>query len=1091
MTLAVESMADVDSLAQNRRRGHDEGQDASHEGHDQQHDSGEPSQSQGDTVKRRKRTRKGDAEKKFECKHEGCGKSYSRAEHLYRHQLNHTPKHIYRCDFPDCYRSFVRQDLCVRHRERHTTHGSQLQKRDNFAHAANTLAVVPPQARNAAPAGNAPNPSCSPTNDPISPYSKQIASGNASGSMSRPRLPGSSSTIHVANAQNYSNSATVPSAGSSSSTSIENHFQPLTPQQQYAAPNPRLKRSDSTSSYTLSPQRQSASMYGVSNRQPVYGKYDGQRYQTTPFSPSELDPINQPSDSSPNLQQRRLSSTGPILSGSTAYMSATGLTTDANLITDQNTYIPQQNLHISSLPQPGYSNPSMTGATSASIANAISSGLNALDPSPGVMVPGSSVSDWDALSSYALPIFGGETLNRSPFAMTDDFTAWLFNEHSNNNSPIAYSNASGMIPNYADPVSAQFQGPYYPSDVALTSYFTNVVQPQHPMSVTSLLDTGPPQSIISEEKRNELLELIQTRFNETNQAAVKKRKDALLDGDLDADWHLLSLRMMQTYIASYWYRTHDQLPILHKPTFSADKTPNLLLLAIMAIGASTLDKGHGHQVTEAASDLANFLAWHIRWEIFMDVDFQPPAKLWVFQTLLLLEICEKLYSTRALHERAHIHHDTTLTLMRRGSSLIGRSAFDSPPSLREDRQNRSATGSGTNSASESGAGEESWAHWIKAEATRRVAFAAFVLDSTHATMFGHSAKMVAHEMRLPLPCDEALWSATSAAEVARVQSSLHSNGVKAIMFLDGLKKTLNGQKVRTNSFGRTILMAGLLSVSWHMNQRDLQVSSLGVAQALGGRDRWRSSLLRSYDNWKRDFDDALAESNPSNYSNAIRQFPMDDDIIFESRTVLHHLAHMASHVDVVDCQIFAGAGRLLGRSITPKDYSTAREKMVERWANKAAARDAAFFALKFLTQVLLSDDGRAVVQHGSVAYMELNEYSARDDFLLNRPWVIYFAALVVWSYGYALDGAINAPVPELSTPDERRKDMYEFLDRVGGVRTPEELLHVHDRNRCMGLLMILQETFSYTRWELLHEAANLLGSCIEKLKGSGAPSNSS
>ena len=38
--------------------------------------------------KKRRRVAKPNAEKKFECKHDGCGKSYSRAEHLYRHQLN-------------------------------------------------------------------------------------------------------------------------------------------------------------------------------------------------------------------------------------------------------------------------------------------------------------------------------------------------------------------------------------------------------------------------------------------------------------------------------------------------------------------------------------------------------------------------------------------------------------------------------------------------------------------------------------------------------------------------------------------------------------------------------------------------------------------------------------------------------------------------------------------------------------------------------------------------------------------------------------------------------------------------------------------
>jgi hypothetical protein len=41
----------------------------------------------GGSSKKRRRSRKG-MDKKFECPHEGCGRSYSRAEHLYRHQLN-------------------------------------------------------------------------------------------------------------------------------------------------------------------------------------------------------------------------------------------------------------------------------------------------------------------------------------------------------------------------------------------------------------------------------------------------------------------------------------------------------------------------------------------------------------------------------------------------------------------------------------------------------------------------------------------------------------------------------------------------------------------------------------------------------------------------------------------------------------------------------------------------------------------------------------------------------------------------------------------------------------------------------------------
>lgn len=737
-----------------------------------------------------------------------------------------TPKQIFRCDFPNCHRSFVRQDLCIRHRERHTTRGSQLQKRDSFA---------------------------TETHDDLA---KVI----------------------------------VPASSPSS---------------------PSITAAD-------------------------YAFMDAPTNSKSPTSGS--------------------------------FPLSTGIDTTG-------------------APVSGYTDFS------------------------GVLGQPDGMLEFDSMSN-AYPIFGGETYNRSPFAMADDFAAWLFSEPL---APMGY----GMMP--------FVQNQIYVNEPSYNNFCT--VVPQHPMSVTSILDSGSLPAIISEEKRQELLHLMATRFNEAAYSADAKRKDALMDGDLGDPRHVLSLRMMQTYIGSYWYHFHAQLPILHQPTFAADRTPNLLLLAIMAIGAATLDKIHGQAATEIAAELASFIAWHLRWEIFMDADFRPPARLWVFQALLLLEVYEKLFSTRALHERAHIHHDTTLTLMRRGSSLIGRSSFDTPDTKEED---------------------ESWSHWIKAEATRRVAFAAFLLDSTHATMFGHSAKMVAHELRLPLPCDEALWAATSAAEVARVQSSLQSHGVRPVMFLDGLKRTLNGQPVRTNAFGRMVLMAGLLSVSWHLNQRDLQISSLGVGQTLGGRDKWRTALLRAFDNWRRDFDEALGPSTSTES---------------ESRDVLHGLAHMASHVDIVDLQIFAGAGRLMGRSITARDYSTARDKTT-RWATKASARDATFYALKFLCADLALPSG---------------EYSARDDYLLNRPWVMYFAALVVWTYGFALDGPLRPP-PVLPTVADQRHDMQVYLHRVGGVREPNELEGMKGRNECLGLLMVLRDSFTSPRWELLGEAARLLGSCIAKLQ---------
>lgn len=880
-----------------------------------------------------------------------------------------------------------------------------------------------------------------------------------------------------------------PSAGSA-----ETRYQPQTPQAVMNTQEPSLHRTSSTSSNPLSPsqkhdlvswqsraRRQSFAGDMGNNPGPFVHNQSRDRNSIGGIPESPVQQYSGANGASNGAVVRSYSDSNLNRSGSNGYMQPVDMVTTAYTNGSYQASVPSR-------------------AADAAFAAAVSHGLTTNDQYPYPLL-NNSMSTIDMGAGYGFPVFGGEEYTQNPFAVADDFTQWLFNDANSGSNSFSPPN---YIPGFSGH-EPQLVTPYFSQSPTTTANHTfSTPAMQHPMNITNILGaTGNSNHIMSESKRQELIELMLAQFIERPHDAVKKRKDLVFEGDLDADGHILSLRMMHTYIGSYWYHQHAQLPILHKPTFSADRTPNLLLLIVVAIGAATLDKAHGTSLTDSAAEFANFVAWHIRWEIVRDADFRPPAKLWVFQTLLLIEVYEKMYATRALHERAHIHHDSTLTLMRRGSSLLGRSASDSPPSLRGEQDNGRIVVPFT--STEPSKSEESWHRWITTEATRRAAFGAFVLDSIHATMFGHAAKMVAHEMRLPLPCDEGLWSAVSPAEAGRVQSSLQTNGVKPTLFLDGLKRTLNGQRVRTNSFGRTIIMAGLLSVSWHMTQRDLQISSLGprTATSFGGPDKWKGVLLRAFDNWKRDFDEALAEATPTPSSPLrapiapVQTFirPVDDENIFESRTVLHHLAHIAAHVDVVDCQVFAGANRLLGRSITPKDYSVIREK-IERWATKASARDAAFYALKFISQVLVPPaEGIGVDGINSHIYghaspilpqaFEHNQYIARDDFLLNRPWVLYISALVVWCYGFALEGPIHPPPQDsdFETYHQKERDMRDYLERVGGVRAPDDLENVKGKNRCLGLLMILKESFESTRWELTHEAAGLLGNACLKLRG--------
>jgi Fungal specific transcription factor domain len=712
--------------------------------------------------------------------------------------------------------------------------------------------------------------------------------------------------------------------------------------------------------------------------------------------------------------------------------------------------------------------------------------------------------------AYSITGLDEQGSNPSPSALRNDFTSWLFNEQGtlqNFNFPVGAQARMGAT-NYADGFYGQIDSSYF-DDPALSNAYPNMMQPQLPVAFFNVPDPPPNDTLLSQRKRRRLIELMERRFNEGEHSAVYNSKDELFGGGQDAEGHVLSMRSMQLYIGAYWYHFHVQMPILHKPTFSADNTHDYLLLAVMAIGASCLDNVHGRPLTDAAAQLSNFIAWHLRWQIFMDKDFRPPAKLWVFQTLLLLEIYEKTHATRALHERAHIHFATTLTLMRRGSSLIGNSGLDTPPSPSARPHGSNLRPHQAPAKASSITPDEWWNRWITAESTRRAAFAAFLLDSTHAIMFGHAAIMVVNEIHLPLPCDEALWSATSPAEVGRVEASLHANNIKPTTFLDGLRKTLNSRTVRTNSFGRMILMAGLLSISWHMHQRDLQSSSLDVRQALGVPSGWQDPLMRAFDFWKKDFDDNLAHMRTvmlgwqrSGAGGA------DDESIYEALgIVLHHLSHIAMHADLADCQIYAGAPRRLGRTVTKADYEKAKSKIAV-WVHTAGARDAVVHAAKYLKEILVPNGtGYNDVTDGSNGdgVIPTCLYNARDDFLFNRPWVLYFSALVVWCYGFALDGPLRPfpyhlvqqpasidstmPLEQYTLQDAEQaqamfKDARSFLEGpVGAATSPRQLERVTSgRNKVVGLLGVVRKAFEGSRWELLHEGAERLRCAVELLK---------
>ena len=1001
------------------------------------------------------------------------------------------PKQIYKCDYPDCRREFVRLDLCTRHRERHGVRGVLLQRKEVKTISPILAPYSTNRSRNSMMGYPTANMAVN-TNPSLSPS----LSRQNSVSMNHNQMRGTTTVLQGLYSQDGVNHGGFRSIA--------------------RGPVPADHPNGHSMIYSTQASVQSSAVpFNVGNRATSYGSID-----TAMVSPSpRMDqPPFTPSHSTNSMQNLSLNSPRNDPSGYQNFQS-TAAPYPMGLNNTGQSYVPAGD--------------QMAQVSMGNLPPSTAMAVGQIQYVPNQQQQQQQQQQLDGNGGYASSnqMYGGQgssamnpttwfndfgDLGRSPYVQPQGVVDWLLDSVTNSqrgSMVMEGMQEHGLMTNWADIDPSAMNFPLQQGDA------------QHAMAITHITDTMQ-ESLISEERRLKLLQYMDQKFNEEEEAAIVAVRHSLFAFPPDSPDHLLDLPTMRTYVQAYWNNFHFQIPILHKPTFMPNTEHDILLLTVMAIGACCLDKSHGALACEIGAQIADFIAWHLRWEIFRSRSSRPPADLFILQSLILLEVYEKMFATKILHERAHIHHAATITTLRRSSALQGKRDDGGPTSLKPQR---------TLTA------REQWLAWIELEATKRVVFATFLIDSLHAAMFGHNSMMVVHEMRLTMPCDEKCWNAKSAQELSFLENRHRAEGKKATNFLDSLKSTINNRQTRTSSFGRSILMAGLLSVCWHLFQRDLLENSTGPIPGAGtsslDTEKWQTSLTRAFDCWRRHFDEAIQENaansivanngggnntgtnNPSSGSPSstpisaavnsamlppppapqAEEYPVEENL-FETRTVLHHLAHLAHNADIVTVQVLTGAHRLLGRQITVKDQRTSAEKM-RRWARSGRARDATLYAIKLLKQVLLPNEPDSTYTNQPVLLVggpqagsyvrNMTEYQASKDFLLNRPWVLYFAALVLWAYAYMSEGPLLASdVPteaQLAIDGDTAwhdLDLRRYMTSVGSAQHADELGRMRGLNRMVGLLRVMQRMCrDGSRWELLHEGAKRLDDCVRKLVG--------
>lgn len=577
---------------------------------------------------------------------------------------------------------------------------------------------------------------------------------------------------------------------------------------------------------------------------------------------------------------------------------------------------------------------------------------------------------------------------------------------------------------------------------------------------------------ISEKRHKEIKTLI-LGFRCRNASNVYFRNantDSFFFLSSEEDLPNVSALVLDQCIAAFWKNVAEEMPILHSATFSVERCPALLLLGIISLGAAEIVRRSAVGVASRYRTFADMIITSVRWEIYTHDDAQPPVKLWVAQALLFLEFYEKMYSNRQLHERAHIHHVSTLTLLRRGSPLGGQPGTEVPVDT-------------STSASQYPSREQSekpqppsvdtnvwWERWAKSESMLRVVFAAYEMDTLHAMMFGHESSLFPYDVGLPLPCDDALWTATSAEEVLGLETTFSMHGIKSMKFLDGLKKYLHGNDVRTHKLARQVLLVGLLNVGWHIRHQVKHMQLIDSAPAQEERSKWMRKVLRSLDRWKCSFLDALE------ITTSRRTTDHETRIVAKPNT-LYRLAYITMHVDIIDCQILAGCRLLLGRHVSTKEVAGASSR-AKTWIGSAEARVAVLHSFNLLWETLFLPyigDG-----HGSSDESARSHYSSRSDHCVYRPWSLYLAALVIWKYNYTKEPNVLVPNTWNSLrPADLQQTVYDYVSKHAN--SDDSDTSFVSKPDCIALLRYLSDSLVQAEPQIFTEASSRLYDCCKLL----------
>lgn len=261
------------------------------------------------------------------------------------------------------------------------------------------------------------------------------------------------------------------------------------------------------------------------------------------------------------------------------------------------------------------------------------------------------------------------------------------------------------------------------------------------------------------------------------------------------------------------------------------------------------------------------------------------------------------------------------------------------------------------------------------------------------------------EMKLAMPCSDALWSAPTAQEWRRIMTEerrarAHESHpitlldiVTAFVSPNSNVSSIDPRSVPLDGLGLYAVVHGIFSVAWHFKNRKIphhwaNVMQIKIEEQDGEEDvRW---LLAALHEWKTRHNMFWASAHyPMGYQ---PPSPMWSPPFRIASTAIYDLACIWLQAPISDIQMAAGSRFAHGRVIS-------KQRAQQSWLRinkKLLNDDVCHHALNLVEAELL-------YKNEATGHPGLHSYLTDPSYPLFMPFAAYLGGLALWAYAFNLD----------------------------------------------------------------------------------------